>query len=116
MLNKSTLNNRISIMIPSIEKTGVMIDDTKREKYINTTSKMLCKLFGGSTSYKCNGRWILQNGKMQVENIDVVYSAYDIIDNSKENKILKLITKLKKDLNQETIAVDITSNSNLSFY
>lgn len=101
-----SLNNKVSIYIPSTVDVNVTIDNSK---YIADISKQFCLMFGGATSQNVVGSWYSEDLKKVVtEEVTIVYSNCtndQLNDNS--DKVVSIAKKLCKEMTQECISLEV---------
>lgn len=107
--NLIKLSHKIEFYLPSIQKNGKLISKNKLIKYKNITNLFLSNTFGGSTNTEATGQFILSNGKMQTENIIIIYSYASILKHKHITDIIKLAQILKAKLNQDSIGITINN-------
>jgi len=110
---KTTLNNliclesNIKIYIPGTINVNQAIDNSK---YIDMALNLFSGFFGGSTKYKAIGTWISPVNGLIKENIDIVESyCTEKQLNENINDILDFCFKLKHELNQENISLEVNN-------
>ena len=101
-----SLNNKVSIYIPSTIDVDVTIDNSK---YVNDITKKFCLMFGGATAQEVVGSWYSDDLKKVVtENVTIVYSNCSD-DQLKDNinEVENIAKKLCKDMTQECISLEV---------
>ena len=101
-----SLNNKVSIYIPSTIDVDTTIDNTK---YVNEITEHFCKMFGGATAQDVVGSWYSDDLKKVVtENVTIVYSNCSD-DQLKDNinAVEDIAKKLCKNMTQECISLEV---------
>jgi hypothetical protein len=107
--NEAPLNHRFAIYLPSCEQEGQPIDDL--EAFANSTSRMLCDIFGGVTRYPAKGLYQRKSGTPQGEEIIVLESFCDSEQWTRESGFLRAwVRVLSALLRQESIACSLDGN------
>ena len=98
--------SKVSIYIPSTSDVDNNIDNTE---YVNAAAEMLSHMFGGATAENVKGFYFSDMlNKLVAENTTKVYSCCSLKDFEKhEETILDWCMKLKKELNQECIGIEL---------
>lgn len=105
--NLIKLSCKIAIYVPSTMDVNKKIDSSK---YINDTLTLLSKLFGGATSTKAVGCWQSQKAGLVKEDVEYCFSYCQQKDLQKSiNDIIVYCEKLKKDMNQENISLEVNN-------
>ena len=103
--NMFILSHKVSIYVPSKQQTGEKVSG--RLKQINEVKRELSEMFGGCTTTKAVGNWILNNGKVTAEPVELCYSFAETLDTSHMIKIAQIVQRLKTEMNQERISIEI---------
>lgn len=96
--------NHISVIIPSKTKDGLHLN---HKQYINKVLRDLTNMFGGATaSGVLTGAYKMESKKIMTENVVQITS----FTNSNDfRKLIVYLAKLKKTMNQESIAYIINN-------
>jgi hypothetical protein len=96
--------NHITVIVPSKTKDGVHLN---HQQYINKVLRDLTKMFGGATATGIFlGAYKMESGKIMTENVAQITS----FTNSNDfKKLIIYLAKLKKVMNQESIAYIINN-------
>ncbi|WP_257064347.1 hypothetical protein [Priestia megaterium] len=105
--NAIHLKNKVSIMIPSTKNAIEKIDN---EKYVNESIILFSELFGGVTVLNCQGGYISSKYGLIKENVKNVFSYCEELTPENIASILEFIERLKVELKQECIALEINNN------
>ena len=103
--NLIPLDHKVALYVPSLLPDGTVIEN--RESYINRVRKLFSSLFGGCTSTKAVGSWVLETGKVQNEGIEVVFSYTTELTEESIESVIDLATALKHELKQEAISIEV---------
>lgn len=78
--------------------------------WINETLAFLSTEFGGATSTKALGAWLSQSGNLIKEDVTIVFSfvSQDTLE-KKIEKIYEFCLRMKIDLSQESVALEINN-------
>ncbi len=105
-IKSNRLPVQVSIAVPSTE-LDKKITDKKFKKRINDEKKYFSKTFGGDTSIRATGSFVLKQGKKDIlikEKVVLVESSTTPVKyNSKRGIISKHIIKKKKDWKQNSV-------------
>lgn len=112
MLNNSrlaalkALTSKVTIYIPATINVNKTIDNTA---YVDAAATMLSNMFGGATSEQVSGYWVSDTiNSLVKESTTKVYANCNESDlNANLDTILDFAEKLKVELNQDAIAVEI---------
>ena len=103
--NLIPLNHKITIYVPSTQGTSTEADN---QQYIDTTARLLSAFFGGATSTPAVGYWVSDVEGLVKEHPTLVYAYAEESDFIKHiDAILDYCYKLKQDLQQEAISLEI---------
>jgi hypothetical protein len=103
--NAFKLSSRITLYVPATINVNEEIDNTK---YVDRAASLFSECFKGSTSTPAIGYWLSNSQGLIKEKTTIVFSYCDDISlqNSIE-KVINLCEELKKEMNQENIALEI---------
>jgi CRP-like cAMP-binding protein len=107
LYRRLTLNHSIGIFIPSTLDVDRPIDN---KPYVQSTLSFLGTLFGGATRNQAEGAWSSDTSGLVVEPITIVRSF--VSENALHtylDSVITFVTGLKKELQQEAIAIDVDS-------
>jgi CRP-like cAMP-binding protein len=100
-----TLNHSIGIFIPSTLDVDRPIDN---KPYVQSTLSFLGTLFGGATRNQAEGVWSSDTSGLVVEPITIVRSfVSESALHTYLDSVITFVTDLKKELQQEAIAIDV---------
>ena len=109
------MTNRVEIYVPStINLEGTTKNQTEKEFQKETlkTISLFSSLFGGATYDTATGAWIMQNGKMVTERINIVYSfCRPTVLKQHFQRILTEANRIKADLGQEAVTVVVNGEA-----
>lgn len=102
--NLIALNSKVTVYVPSTVDVDKAIDNKAQ---VEKVARCLSDSFGGATASPVQGYWVASNGDLVVENTTMVF-AYCTTDGATEHmpKIIRLCRELKRDMNQEAIAME----------
>ena len=109
------MTNRVEIYVPStINGGGITKKQTEKDFQKETlkTIGLFSSLFGGATYDDAVGAWIMQNGKLVTERVNIVYSFCKPIALKQHFKqILKEANRIKAELGQEAVTVVVNGQA-----
>jgi len=97
------LAHRIAIYVPTADANGSAVDSAA---YVERTLSELSALFGGATAQAAQGAWNGANGLVR-EDITICYSFADALSDDALRKIAALADRIKTDLDQESVALEV---------
>lgn len=107
---KFDMNCRFAIYVPS---TYDVSKKTNPDFFRNRVISELASLFGGATSTPAKGGWICSDGKLVVEDIEIVYAFCTTQEaTEKFDKVLAICEWLKKEMKQEAISLEYNGQLN----
>lgn len=98
------LTKKVSIYIPSTIDVNKEIDTSQ---YIDECAILLSEMFGGATSQQVNGYWNSDTHGLVKENITIVYAFHNKMSSEQYKDIIAYCTKLRTELSQEAISLEI---------
>lgn len=101
--NLFKLSHRLSVYVPTLQRTGEAVEDG----WVDKTAALLSKLFGGSTSSDCVGYWVLASGKLQKENVRLVFSYAAEINDNAIDAVYQHVLAMKAACVQESCALEL---------
>lgn len=102
--NKFKLKDKVAVFVPSTSDVNQVVDN---EKYINETLELLSKMFGGASAEDVKGAWVSEQYGLVVEEIKNVYAYASELNDENVGKIVEYCEKLKLELNQEAIGLEV---------
>ena len=103
--NLFKLSSKVTVYVPSTENISSEIDNSE---YVNRIASLLSKCFGGSTTSDALGYWISDKEGLVKEKTTVVFAYCNEQDlNDHIEKVIDACENMKKELNQEAIAMEI---------
>lgn len=105
-----TLSNKVTVYIPATVNINENIDNTK---YVDAAATLLSNLFGGATATEAFGFWVSPTAGLVKEKTTMVFAYAG--ENELRNGIDKVVDfalDLKKELNQDAVAVEINGEMN----
>lgn len=103
--NMFKLSSRITVYIPSTCDIDKPIDNTT---YVDAAATLLSNLFGGATSTNALGYWASPVCGLVKERTTQVFAYCSDADlNAKIENVLDFCEAMKKELTQESIALEI---------
>lgn len=105
--NLIELSSSVQIYVPSTNNVNESIDNSEK---VNKILSSLSDFFGGSTSFEAIGCWKSSVVGLVKEHVTICKS-YCNESALQENieKVIELCEKLKKDLNQEAISLEVNN-------
>lgn len=99
------LNHKISIYVPGTKDVN---KETDNGEHVKKIIGVLSDMFGGATAGEHLGGWRSNSGEIVTEKITIVY-AFCNEESLKSNiqNVLNVCQKLKKELSQEAISLEI---------
>lgn len=99
------LSSHIRVFVPSTVNVNEAIDNTS---FVNDVQISLVQFFGGATIYNAFGAWQGLNIQIVSERITIIesYTTTDKL-NEKIDSVIDICEKLKNDMKQESIALEI---------
>lgn len=100
-----SLNHSIGIFVPSTVAVDQSVDN---QAQVQAALSFLGGLFGGATSSNAEGVWQSTDGNLVVEQVTIVKTF--VSKKSLEqylDEVITFATKLKKDMRQEAVAIDV---------
>jgi len=107
------MDKKIAVYVPSIDKNGNKIDVSMREYMITDILFVLSNLFGGSTEYSAKGHYLNKEKKMVSEDVTVIVSFTDTLDDFDKRMVRELAKEIKAELNQESVAIEFNGTMEL---
>ena len=108
---KTGLKNKISIYVPSTTEGDKEVNN---DFWVQTVREKLNYMFGGSTSFQSIGSWYNEEERKTItEEITIVYSYSQTLDNNQIDEVISLCEWLKEDMMQYCISLEI--NNSLHF-
>ena len=98
------LSHKVSLYVPSEDETGKRIDQPAA---VERVAGEFSDLFGGATATKARGFWRHSTGRIQAEAVTVVYAFAEVLDDAAIDRLYALATDLKRDLRQDSIALEL---------
>ena len=103
--NMIKLSSRVTVYVPSTTDINKKIDNTE---FINEVATILSNCFGGATATPAVGMWVSQTAGLVTENTTMVFAYCNDSDLQKNiDKVIEECEKLKKELKQDAIALEI---------
>jgi hypothetical protein len=106
--NMIKLRSRLTVYVPSTKNVKESIDN---EKYVDNCAKMLSEYFGGATSTPAIGYWLSESHDVVKEKTVMVFAYANDSDLDKHiDDVVSWCEKLKKELSQEAIALEVNGD------
>lgn len=109
------LDKVVKLYVPSTYNVTEELDKETRKVYIDYVLEQFSELFGGATAQESIGAWKTSDGKVVTEDITIVFSYTNELNESILDKVISIAKKLKTELKQESISIEIVNNSSLHF-
>lgn len=100
------LGSKVAIYVPSTINANQEFDSTQK---VEETLKFMGSKFGGATSFKAKGSWVREfDSSLVIEDITICvsYTSQEKLEESIED-LKKFCMDMKKELNQESIAIEL---------
>jgi len=97
------LAHRVAVYVPTADSNGSAVDSMA---YVEQTLSELSDLFGGATAQAAQGAWNGKNGLIR-EDITICYAFADSLSDSDLAQIADLAQRIKADLEQESVAIEL---------
>lgn len=109
--NLISLNQNVKIYIPSTTDINKEVDTSL---HVEQALSLLASSFGGATSYQAFGAWLSASGQLIKEKVTVCEAFCKEIEiQEKIEDIYDFCLKLKIDLKQEAIALEVNGTLHL---
>jgi len=102
--NATRLSRQIAITIPS---TVDVDKETDTSTWVDEALALLSRLFGGATAMEGLGGWLSSTVGLVKEKIVKVYAYADDLPNEKIAEVYQFVTRMRHELRQEAIAVEV---------
>lgn len=103
--NAFQLRSRLTVYVPSTMDVNVQIDTSA---YVDKTAELMSKCFGGSSSTPALGYWVSDTMGLVKEKTTLVFSNCNDSDlDEKLDLVIEWCEIMKKELNQEAIALEL---------
>lgn len=105
LANMFKLSSKVTVYVPATTGINKPIDNTQ---YVNETASLLSECFGGATATSAVGMWVSPTIGLVKESTTMVFAYCSDEDLQKSiNLILDQCEKLKNELTQDAIALEI---------
>lgn len=102
------LNHRIALRVPSLKRDGTEILPLKRNAKITQLLRQFAEAFGGAELTSARGVYILADGRLMSEAVDVIASFADVATIAAlANVFRSRAVQLCVEFDQETVALEI---------
>lgn len=101
-------SSSVVIFIPTKQQDGHSVSNLQQLE--DTTLKSLTDLFGGATVSNALGSYQLETGKVQREKVLLCESFTQNLTPQLVDKVITICEDLKKNANQESIALKVNGN------
>jgi hypothetical protein len=101
------LANRMVLYIPSTANVNQSITQEHAEQWVEAALRLLSTLFGGATAIRAVGSWVSHSDTLVTENVTIVYAFADELSTKKLTAVKQFALKLKRELGQESVAVEV---------
>lgn len=98
--------DKVSLYIPSTANVSVALTESAAELYVSRSLRFLSRMFGGATAIPASGAWVSED-TLVTEKVTIVYSFTQSLTRQQLLEIQQHCLELKRDLAQESIAVEI---------
>ena len=106
-ININTLENCLNDLLVLTENVRVYVPIIKNSNILKDVELVMCERFGGTSSIKVNGSYIMSDGNIEYDNIVIVESFTNELNNNDIEFLVELCKKLKNDLEQEAMSLEI---------
>lgn len=100
--------NTVKLYFPSVDQDNKPLDQAVSNKIYKQIIKDISLLSGGVTVYPCQGYYVNQSGKLINDDISVIQSFTDKLDQM-TNLIKSESMIILKSLNQESVLIEINN-------
>lgn len=102
------LDHKIALRVPSLRRDGTKIEPITRNARITQLLRQFAEAFGGAELSTVRGVYVLADGRLMSESVDVItsFSDGDTIA-AHANVFRSRAVQLAVDFEQETIALEI---------
>ncbi len=102
--NAFALRHRVTLYVPGTRDVDKAADNSV---YVDRVCATLSELFGGATSTPALGYWVSTERGLIKERTTMAFAYAETLNDDNISAIVDLSEWLKKELGQETIAVEI---------
>lgn len=96
-----------TVYVPTTKKGQKRISSSTRSRRVNEVRRYLANKFGGYTSVKSTGGWVMKNGKLVRERITKVTAFAKRKDfNKNKRNVLNRVSKWGKSWGQESMSYE----------
>jgi hypothetical protein len=97
----------MKIYIPSTTNQSTPISNEVRQLYIDDALNTFSGMFGGATAIDENGAWVDDNGELIKEDVTIVYSFVQNLNDKTIDNVVNYAGKIKKELSQSSVSIEI---------
>lgn len=112
---RETMRDKATIYVPSTIAISQHMSKQVHTEFVEQTKRFLAELFGGVTAYTVQGAWLSDSGELIEEDITLVYTFVNNLTDEAEEAVIQYCEKLRIDMQQEAIAVEILKAGVLEF-
>lgn len=96
----------VKFYVPSKDNKGQALADTERNSALESVARKFSAEFGGATLTAGQGYFLSASGQLIVENIQILASYTDTVNDSLKAEIRALADSIKANLRQESIMIE----------
>lgn len=100
------LDDVVKIYIPSTNG-GEPISKEEHEKWVDNAMTTFSKMFGGATAVDGNGAWVDEDDNLIKEDITIVYSFAQKLNNSNIDDVVNYAKEIKETLHQSSVSIEV---------
>lgn len=108
---ESVANAKITLYIPTMTKSGATIHSASHKTMVDYAARMLASNFGGYTTFKAQGGYVMDNGSLARESVTVVVALARLsgdADSIARVRVVRDLAYILKDiLEQDTILLSV---------
>ncbi|WP_256358463.1 DUF3574 domain-containing protein [Bacillus sp. sid0103] len=100
------LDNVVKIYIPSTNGSEPISKD-EHDKWVDNAMTTFSKMFGGATAEDGKGAWVDEEDNLIKEDVTIVYSFAQKLNNSTIDDVVNYAKKIKETLHQSSVSIEV---------
>jgi hypothetical protein len=100
------LDNVVKIYIPSTNGNQ-LINKEEHDAWVDKSMTKFSKMFGGATAVDGKGAWVDDNDNLIKEDVTIVYSFAQNLNNSSIDQVVEYAKEIKDTLHQTSVSVEV---------
>ncbi|TWE05994.1 uncharacterized protein DUF3574 [Neobacillus bataviensis] len=100
------LDNVVKIYIPSTNGNE-HITKEEHDSWVDKSMTKFSKMFGGATAVDGKGAWVDDNDNLIKEDVTIVYSFAQKLNNSSIDQVVQYAKEVKETLHQSSVSVEV---------